>query len=65
MKTIPVEGQDFVFALENRSGFGDGTIPGIVKMKWIPAGTFQIGSTAATAPDCYSVETLHMVTLTK
>ncbi len=62
-KTVPVEGQDFNFGLGNVSGFGDGTIP--VKMKWIPAGTFQMGSTAATDPDRYDDETLHTVTLTK
>lgn len=63
-KTVPVEGQDFVFALENRSGFGDPILQPIV-MKWIPAGTFQMGSTAATDPDRDDNETLHTVTLTK
>ena len=62
-KTVPVEGQDFEFALENRSGYGDGTIP--VKMKWIPAGTFQMGSTAATDPDRFNDELQHTVTLTQ
>ena len=66
-KTVPVEGQDFVFALRNDSGFGDGLIQPIV-MKWIPAGTFQMGSTAATDPDRRDPdnnETLHTVTLTQ
>ena len=63
-KTVPVEGQDFVFALRNDSGFGDGLIQPIV-MKWIPAGTFQMGSTEATDPNRSDDETLHTVTLTQ
>ena len=63
-KTVPVEGQDFEFALRNDSGFGDRIIQPIV-MKWIPAGTFQMGSTEATDPDRYDDETQHTVTLTR
>ncbi len=62
-KEVPKEGTDFEFALVNYSGFGDGTIP--VKMKWIPAGTFQMGSTEATDPDRFADETPHTVTLTR
>ena len=33
--------------------------------RWIPPGTFQMGSTAVTDPDRYDDETPHMVTLTQ
>ena len=62
-KTVPEEGTDFGFGLANYSRFGDTTIP--VIMKWIPAGTLQMGSTGATDPDRNSDETQHTVTLTK
>ncbi len=62
-KTVPVEAQDFEFALRNDSGFGDRIIQPIV-MKWIPAGTFQMGS-PETEENRYDDETQHTVTLTR
>jgi len=63
-KAVPVEGKDFDFELQIRvAWFSSRPIP--VKLKWIPPGTFQMGSTAATDPDRNSVETQHTVTLTK
>ena len=63
-KAVPVEGKDFDFELKLMTGFvSSRAVP--VKMKWIPAGTFQMGSTKATDPDRYDDETLHIVTLTK
>ena len=62
-KAVPVEGKDFEFELKIGLGlFSSRPIP--VKMKWIPAGTFQMGSTAATDPD-HRDETQHTVTLTR
>jgi len=55
----PVEGSDF-----------DGSSLGLVRnpkgpFKWIPPGTFQMGSTAATDPDRNDDEIPHTVTLTQ
>jgi formylglycine-generating enzyme required for sulfatase activity len=55
----PIEGSDF-----------EGSSLGLVRnpqgpFKWIPPGTFQMGSTAATDPDNNDDETPHMVTLTQ
>ena len=55
----PVEGSDF-----------DGSSLGLVPnpkgpFKWIPAGTFQMGSTEATDPERNDDETSHKVTLTQ
>ena len=62
-KTVPVEGLDFEFALRNDSRFGDPIIQPIV-MKWIPAGTFQMGS-PETEEGRNDDETQHTVTLTR
>ena len=61
-KTGPVEGRDFQFGLKNDSRFGAPTIS--VIMKWIPAGTFQMGS-IETEEGRKDDETLHTVTLTQ
>ena len=55
----PIEGSDF-----------EGSSLGLVRnpkgpFKWIPPGTFQMGSTAVTDPDRSEDETPHMVTLTQ
>jgi formylglycine-generating enzyme required for sulfatase activity len=55
----PIEGSDF-----------EGSSLGLVRnpkgpFKWIPPGTFQMGSTAATDRDRFDDETPHMVTLTQ
>jgi formylglycine-generating enzyme required for sulfatase activity len=55
----PIEGSDFA-----------GSALGLVSnpkgpFKWIPPGTFQMGSTAATDRDRFDDETPHMVTLTQ
>jgi formylglycine-generating enzyme required for sulfatase activity len=55
----PIEGSDF-----------EGSSLGLVRnpqgpFKWIPPGTFQMGSTVATDPDRGKDETPHMVTLTQ
>jgi formylglycine-generating enzyme required for sulfatase activity len=55
----PIEGSDF-----------EGSSLGLVRnpqgpFKWIPPGTFQMGSTEATDPDRSEDETPHMVTLTQ
>ncbi len=55
----PIEGKDF-------EGSSLGLVPNPQgPFKWIPPGTFQMGSTAATDPDRLSDEKQHTVTLTR
>jgi formylglycine-generating enzyme required for sulfatase activity len=58
---LPEEGKDFVFSIDRSSGKQTQS----VVMKWIPKGTFQMGSTSQTDPDRFPDETPHSVTFTR